>query len=55
MLGRGAKGIEEYKAQASSIRDVIDAELLRNAEKAGDKLDILFSVLKAQAVSAFVH
>jgi len=55
MLGKGAKGIEEYKAQAQALGIVIDAELLRNAEKAADKLDILFSVLKAQAVSAFVQ
>lgn len=55
MLGRGAKGIEEYKQQAQKLGIVIDEELLRNAEKAGDKLDIMFSVLKAQAVSAFVQ
>ncbi len=55
MLGRGAKGIEEYKKQAQQLGIVIDEELLRNAEKAGDKLDIMFSVLKAQAVTAFVQ
>lgn len=55
LLGRGAKGIEEYRKQAQQLGIVIDEKVLRQAELAADKFDILASVIKAQAVTAFVQ
>lgn len=55
LLDRGAKGIQEYQRQAQQLGVVIHEKLLRQAELAADKFDILASVIKTQAVTAFVQ
>jgi len=51
----GSAGISKYRKEAQELGIVIDADLLKNAEAANDKMDILGRVISANVTSAFVE
>ena len=50
----GAAGITKYQQEARSLGIVIEGSLLKNAEAANDKFDVLSRVISVQVVSAVV-
>jgi hypothetical protein len=51
-VNQGADGIAKLEAQAVSLGIVLSADTVAGAKEASDKLDALFSVIKAQGVAA---
>lgn len=54
-LRGGSIAIDEFTARARELGIVIDEQLLRTAEQAGDQLDILGAVIKAQLTGAMIQ
>lgn len=55
LVNEGADGIARLEAQAVSLGIVLSEQTVRGAKEASDKLDALFSVIKAQGVSAIAN
>lgn len=55
LLNQGSQGIEEYRKQAQELGLVMDESLLRKAEEANDKMDILASVIKTRVTVSVVE
>lgn len=54
LVNQGAQGIADLEAKAISLGIVLSSDTVRGAKDAADKLDALFSVMKAQGVAAVV-
>jgi hypothetical protein len=52
LMNSGANGIAKLEAQAVSLGIVLSTQTVAGAKAAGDRLDALFSVVKAQGVAA---
>lgn len=52
LMNQGAAGIADLEAKAVSLGIVLSTDTVAGAKEASDKLDALFSVIKAQGVSA---
>ncbi|HKU63810.1 MAG TPA: hypothetical protein VJQ06_02030 [Rhizomicrobium sp.] len=52
LVNEGAAGVARLEAQAVSLGVVLSTNTVRSAKEASDKLDALFSVMKAQGVAA---
>lgn len=52
LMNQGADGIAKLEAQAVSLGIVLSTQTIAGAKDASDKLEALFSVMKAQGVSA---
>jgi hypothetical protein len=52
LMNQGADGIAKLEDQAVSLGIVLSTQTVAGAKEASDKLDALFSVMKAQGVSA---
>lgn len=55
MLRQGSEGLNELQAAAQASGAVISDQLIRQAEAAGDKLDAMSTVVRAQLTSALVE
>lgn len=54
-VSQGADGIAQVTKQAHDLGLVLDAETVRGAKEAKDKLDALFSTIKMQGIAAFAR
>lgn len=52
LMNQGTAGIAQLTHQAESLGIVLSTQTVRGAKEASDKLDALFSVIKAQGVAA---
>jgi hypothetical protein len=52
LMNQGSAGIADLEAKAVSLGIVLSTDTVAGAKEASDKLDALFSVIKAQGVSA---
>jgi len=55
LLGQGSKGFDELATRAKELGIVLDADVVRNAGAANDKLDTLKMILNAQFANAVVQ